>query len=80
VAVAWTLAWPGVTAAIVGARGTRQVDGWIDAARLALSESDIHLVASAIERSGAGYGPTQPRAPRDRRADKDSDFPSRSAA
>ena len=27
VAVAWTLAWPGVTGAIVGARGAAQVDG-----------------------------------------------------
>ncbi|HLZ84382.1 MAG TPA: aldo/keto reductase [Caulobacteraceae bacterium] len=62
VAVAWTLAWPGVTAAIVGARSPRQVDGWIDAARLELTASDMQLIASAIERSGAGYGPAQPRA------------------
>ena len=78
VAVAWTLAWPGVTAAIVGARSPRQVDGWIDAARLALNESDTQLIASAIERSGAGYGPTRPHAPLDRRnADRNTD---RSAA
>ena len=32
VAVAWTLAWPGVTGAIVGARTPEQVDGWIGAA------------------------------------------------
>src|SRR5205823_527071 len=31
VAVAWTLAWPGVTGAIVGARSPSQIDGWIDA-------------------------------------------------
>ena len=31
VAVAWALAWPGVTGAIVGARRPEQVDGWIDA-------------------------------------------------
>src|SRR5437879_13045940 len=31
-AVAWTLAWPGVTGAIVGARSPAQVDGWIGAA------------------------------------------------
>src|SRR5581483_1115610 len=30
VAVAWTLAWPGVTGAIVGARSPGQIDGWID--------------------------------------------------
>ena len=29
IAVAWTLATPGVTGAIVGARFARQVDGWI---------------------------------------------------
>ncbi|MDB5483432.1 MAG: putative aldo/keto reductase [Caulobacteraceae bacterium] len=80
VSVAWTLAWPGVTAAIVGARSPRQVDGWIDAAKLALGESDIQLIASAIERSGAGYGPTRPQMPLNRRGDKGSDLPSRSAA
>jgi aryl-alcohol dehydrogenase-like predicted oxidoreductase len=32
VAVAWTLAWPGVTGAIVGGRSPQQVDGWIGAA------------------------------------------------
>src|SRR5437870_9120400 len=37
VAVAWTLAWPGVTGAIVGARTPAQVDGWIDAATLELT-------------------------------------------
>src|SRR5262245_23857825 len=37
VAVAWTLAWPGVTGAIVGARRPEQVDGWIDAATLELT-------------------------------------------
>lgn len=62
-AVAWTLAWPGVTAAIVGARNPRQVDGWIDAATLSLTQSDMQLVASAIARSGAGYGPNLPHRP-----------------
>ena len=37
VAVAWTLAWPGVTAAIVGARSPKQVDGWLAAASLTLN-------------------------------------------
>jgi aryl-alcohol dehydrogenase-like predicted oxidoreductase len=69
-AVAWTLAWPGVTAAIVGARNPRQVDGWIGAATLTLTESDMQLVASAIEDSGAGYGPARPRRPFDRRAEE----------
>ena len=60
VAVAWTLAWPGVTGAIVGARSADQVDGWIAAASLDLGAADLAEIASAIERSGAGVGPTRP--------------------
>jgi aryl-alcohol dehydrogenase-like predicted oxidoreductase len=62
VAVAWTLAWPGVTGAIVGARNARQVDGWLDAATLTLSAEDVAAIASAIDRSGAGEGPGRPAA------------------
>src|SRR6266849_4609183 len=36
IAIACTLAWPGVTGAIVGARTPKQVDGWIGAASIAL--------------------------------------------
>jgi aryl-alcohol dehydrogenase-like predicted oxidoreductase len=61
VAVAWTLAWPGVTGAIVGARRAAQVDGWLDAASLSLTAQDMAEIASAIERNGAGSGPTRPR-------------------
>jgi aryl-alcohol dehydrogenase-like predicted oxidoreductase len=61
VAVAWTLAWPGVTGAIVGARSPGQVDGWFDAATLALTQSDMAEIADAIERSGAGSGPSRPK-------------------
>ncbi len=60
VAIAWALSWPGVTAAIVGARNPEQVDGWIGAANLALTESDLKEIASAIEESGAGSGPAAP--------------------
>lgn len=60
VAVAWTLAWPGVTGAIVGARSPAQVDGWIDAATLALSADDMSEIAAAIEATGAGSGPRLP--------------------
>jgi aryl-alcohol dehydrogenase-like predicted oxidoreductase len=59
-AVAWTLAWPGVTAAIVGARSPEQVDGWISAADLALDVADLDEVARAIESTGAGTGPARP--------------------
>jgi len=59
VAVAWTLAWPGVTGAIVGARTAAQVDGWIGAATLPLTAADLDEVAAAIVRTGAGSGPTR---------------------
>jgi aryl-alcohol dehydrogenase-like predicted oxidoreductase len=60
VAVAWTLTWPGVTGAIVGARSPDQVDGWIGAATLDLTEADLDEIATAIERTGAGNGPARP--------------------
>ena len=57
VAVAWTLAWPGVTGAIVGARSPEQVDGWIGAARVTLATADLDAITAAIARTGAGSGP-----------------------
>lgn len=60
IAVAWTLAWPGVTAAIVGARSPAQVDGWMNAATLELTEADMNEIGAVIESSGAGYGPAKP--------------------
>ena len=62
VAVAWTLAWPGVTGAIVGARSPAQVDGWLDAATLELTGDDLDAVAAAIAATGAGAGPASPSA------------------
>jgi aryl-alcohol dehydrogenase-like predicted oxidoreductase len=62
VAVAWTLAWPGVTGAIVGARRPSQIEGWLPAASLELSAADLDEVAAALERTGAGAGPTRPAA------------------
>lgn len=60
VAIAWVLSWPGVTAAIVGARDPDQVDGWIDAANLELTQDDLLEIAAAIHRSAAGSGPSMP--------------------
>jgi aryl-alcohol dehydrogenase-like predicted oxidoreductase len=60
VAIAWTLSWPGVTAAIVGARSPEQVDGWIDAANLELTHADLDQIATYIKQSGAGSGPSLP--------------------
>ncbi|MER9242631.1 aldo/keto reductase [Mesorhizobium sp. M0633] len=61
-AIAWTLAWPGMTGAIVGARSPAQVDGWLDAATLELTGWDLAEIAAAIEATGTGSGPSQPRA------------------
>ena len=60
VAVAWTLAWPGVSGAIVGARTAGQVDGWISAGSVSLSSVDMDEIAAAVERLGAGQGPIRP--------------------
>jgi aryl-alcohol dehydrogenase-like predicted oxidoreductase len=59
VAIAWTLAWPGVTGAIVGARTPAQVDGWIGAASLELTGQDLDEIASSIRRTKAGAGPAE---------------------
>ena len=59
-AIAWTLAWPGVSGAIVGARSAEQVDGWIGAATLKLTAADLDTIAAAIARTAAGAGPTRP--------------------
>jgi aryl-alcohol dehydrogenase-like predicted oxidoreductase len=61
VAIAWTLAFTGVSGAIVGLRRAEQANAWLVAASLRLDESDLTDIASAIERTGAGSGPTLPR-------------------
>jgi aryl-alcohol dehydrogenase-like predicted oxidoreductase len=61
IAIAWTLAWTGVTAAIVGARTPEQVDGWIDAGSVELTREDLAEIEGSVERTGAGAGPADPR-------------------
>lgn len=60
IAIAWNLSWQGVTAAIVGARTPKQVDGWIGGARVRLTPQDLDEIASAIQRTQAGSGPARP--------------------
>ncbi|UCD25486.1 MAG: aldo/keto reductase [Gemmatimonadota bacterium] len=60
VAIAWTLTWPGMTAAIVGARSPEQVDGWVQAAEIDLTADDLDDITAAIDTTGAGVGPTRP--------------------
>ena len=59
-AVAWTLSFPGVTGAIVGARRPGQVEGWLPAATLELKEDDLADIAAAVDATGAGSGPASP--------------------
>ncbi|ANP55298.1 aryl-alcohol dehydrogenase-like predicted oxidoreductase [Streptomyces griseochromogenes] len=60
VAIAWALAWPGITGAIVGARKPGQVDGWIGAGSVEPTPADLEEIAAAISTSGAGTGPVRP--------------------
>jgi len=56
-AVAWVLAWPGVTGAIVGGRSPRQVEDWAHAGEVSLSSEDLEEIAQAVRRTEAGSGP-----------------------
>lgn len=58
--IAWVLAWPGVTGAIVGARRPAQIDDWIAAADVELTGQDLDELADALDRTGAGTGPGNP--------------------
>lgn len=60
IAIVWALAWPGVTAAIVGARRPEQVDGWLQAARMSLPVGDRAAIRAALARTRAGSGPISP--------------------
>jgi len=57
IALAWVLAWPGVTGAIAGARAPEQVDGWIAGSRTELTDEELTVIERAILDSGAGSGP-----------------------
>jgi aryl-alcohol dehydrogenase-like predicted oxidoreductase len=63
IALGWVTAWPGVTAAIVGARNPGQVDGWLDAGRIELTGDEMTVIERALATTGAGSGPARPAAP-----------------
>jgi aryl-alcohol dehydrogenase-like predicted oxidoreductase len=63
VAIAWTLAFPGVTGAIAGARQPGQLDDWLAAASLQLTGADLDEIAAALAATGAGAGPLCPASP-----------------
>jgi aryl-alcohol dehydrogenase-like predicted oxidoreductase len=54
IAVAWTLAQPGVTGAIVGARVKRHVDGWLPGSDLELTAVELREIDRAIADTDAG--------------------------
>jgi len=58
-AIAWSLAQPGVTGAIVGARSPEQVDGWIGAAGVVLTREDLDETRAAVGRTGVDASPPQ---------------------
>lgn len=57
VAIAWALTVRGVTGAIVGARSPEQVDGWVGAGEVQLTEGDRAEINAALSATGAGDGP-----------------------
>ena len=59
IAISWVLSWPQVTGAIVGASTPAQVDGWIPAVGIELSETELDAIAASITRSNAGSGPAR---------------------
>jgi len=60
IALAWVLSWPGVTGAIVGSRSPDQVDGWIGAGAVSLSDRDLDEIEGALVELAVGMGPTRP--------------------
>jgi aryl-alcohol dehydrogenase-like predicted oxidoreductase len=53
-AIAWVLAVPGVTGAIVGARLPRHVEGWVSASELDLDANTLAEIDEALTATGAG--------------------------
>jgi aryl-alcohol dehydrogenase-like predicted oxidoreductase len=57
VTIAWVLACPGVSGGIVGARRPVQIDGWIQAARLAPTAVDLDEIARPSPRAAQARVP-----------------------
>jgi aryl-alcohol dehydrogenase-like predicted oxidoreductase len=60
IAVAWTLAWPGVSGVVVGARDEDQIDGWLRAGQVDLAEEDFTELATALAAGHYDEGPALP--------------------
>ena len=50
--IAWTMGAPGVSGVIAGARTPAQVDGWLQASELRLTDETLRLVDAAIQETG----------------------------
>jgi aryl-alcohol dehydrogenase-like predicted oxidoreductase len=61
VAVAWSLAWPGIAAVTVGARTEDEVDAIAEAEAIELSVRDLSDIANLLSGIGSGFGPVHPR-------------------
>ena len=61
-AVAWALTWSGVHGAIVGARRPAQLDDWIGAGAIGLDDATLDEIATMLDETEAGSGPTRPLA------------------
>jgi len=62
IANAWVLSWPGVTGAIAGSRTPDQVDGWIGAGAVMLTDGDLDEIGQAADLFRPGTGPARPPA------------------
>jgi aryl-alcohol dehydrogenase-like predicted oxidoreductase len=59
-AVAWALAWPGVSGVAVGARHAGEIEGWLRAGEVELTEEDFGDLASALAVARCDEGPAIP--------------------
>lgn len=61
VAIAWSLAWPGVSAVTVGTRCPEHIDAIADAPAITLSVRDLSDIANLLPVIGGDLGPVHPR-------------------
>jgi aryl-alcohol dehydrogenase-like predicted oxidoreductase len=58
----WVLSWPGVSAAILGARTRQQLASWAGQGAEELPAGIMARIAVLLEQTGAGVGPVRPAA------------------
>jgi aryl-alcohol dehydrogenase-like predicted oxidoreductase len=60
VALAWTLAWPGVSGVAVGTRHAGEIEGWLPAVEVELTDEDFADLAAALTVARYDEGPALP--------------------